>query len=234
MKPASGSVPDPRESTLASALVDDLVPVTPLRLAREIGICVVAQVSAVLAAAWMLGVRPAAVERLGDPVFLVLLAVLAAGAVASVVTMASLAVPGRVVEALPRLVVVVLPVVLAFAVAVLSPWGGTWKGALAVLVEGFGCTRHTLVVAAPAWLAGLWMLRRLGSLDAFGTGLFASCAALLWSALAVQMACPSCDSWHLAMSHYLPIVVAAWGAAVLSVPVLRESGARAPRQASRP
>jgi hypothetical protein len=38
--------------------------------------------------------------------------------------------------------------------------------------------------------------------------------------LFVQMACPSCESWHLAVSHYSPIVVAAWIGAILSVPVL--------------
>jgi hypothetical protein len=75
----------------------------------------------------------------------------------------------------------------------------------------------------PAWLAGLLYVRRLGPLDPLRTGLFCGSTALLSAALVVQMACPSCDSWHLAIAHYAPIVVAAWLAAVLSPLILGQS-----------
>jgi hypothetical protein len=59
-------------------------------------------------------------------------------------------------------------------------------------------------------------LRRLGPLDPLRVGLFCGSSALFLAAVVVQMACPNCDSWHLALSHYVPLLVAAWVAAILS------------------
>jgi hypothetical protein len=205
---------------LITDLVRDLEAVRPVRLVRMAAAAIAIEFATVLATAWLLGARPTGTERLSDPMFLALLALLASGAIASVVTMAKLSVPGRVVASGVRLALAVLPVVLALGVVAISPWGGTFSGFASVFLAGVGCTRNTLLIAAPAWIVGLLYLRGFGSLDAFGTGLFASSAALLASALVVQMACPSCDSWHLAVSHYSPIFVAAWVAALLSVPVL--------------
>ena len=128
-----------------------------------------------------------------------------------------------------RALLVALPFVVAMLLAILSPWGGTWKGFAAVFLEGFGCTRNTLVVAAPAWLASLLWLRRLAPLEPLRVGLFSASSSLLVAALAVQMACPSCDSWHMALSHYAPVLVAAWVAALLSPLVLRPSVSALPR-----
>lgn len=205
---------------LIADLVRDLEAVRPVRLARMAATAVAIEVSTVLATAALLGARPTGAERLADPMFLVLLALLGSGALASMVTMAKLSVPGRVVASGVRLALVVLPLVLALGVVAISPWGGSFSGFASVFLAGAGCTRNTVLIAVPAWIAGLLYLRGFGSLDAFGTGLFASSAALFAAALAVQMACPSCDSWHLAVSHYSPILVAAWVAALLSVPVL--------------
>jgi hypothetical protein len=210
----------PASADLIAGLVQDLEAVRPVRLVRMAAATVAIEVVTVLATAWFVGARPAATERLADPMFLVLVALLAGGALASMVTMAKLAVPGRVVASGVRLALVLLPLVLAIGVVAISPWGGSFSGFTSVLLAGAGCTRNTIVVAVPAWIAGLLYLRGFGSLDRFGTGLFASSAALLASALVVQMACPSCDSWHLAVSHYFPILVAAWAGALLSVPVL--------------
>jgi hypothetical protein len=208
---------------LISGLVHDLEAVRPVRLVRMASVVMAIEVAAVFLTAWFVGARPAATERLADPMFLVLVALLAGGALASMVTMAKLSVPGRVVASGVRLVLVALPLVLALGVVAISPWGGSFSGFASVFLAGAGCTRNTIVVAVPAWVAGLLYLRGFGCLDRFGTGLFASSAALLASALVVQMACPNCESWHLAVSHYSPILVAAWVGALLSVPVLSRS-----------
>jgi len=206
---------------LVASLVGDLAPVQPVRLGRTISIALLLEAATVALTAWVLGRQVTGIERLADPMFVGLLLVLASGAIASAAAMAKLSIPGRVVAVGTRVGVLAVPVVIAAVVVVLSPWGGTWKGLAAVCVEGFGCTRNTVMIAAPAWLAGTLYLRRLAPLDPFGVGLFSACAALLLSALAVQMACASCDSWHLAVSHYAPILLAALAAALLSVPILR-------------
>ena len=205
---------------LISGLVQNLEAVRPVRLVRMAATVITIEVATVLLAAWFVGARPAATERLADPMVLALVALLGCGALASMITMAKLSVPGRVVASGLRLALVALPLVVALGVVAMSPWGGSFSGFTSVLLAGAGCTRNTIVVAVPAWIAGLLYLRGFGSLDRFGTGLFASSAALLASALVVQMACPNCDSWHLAVSHYSPILVAAWVGALLSVPVL--------------
>jgi hypothetical protein len=206
---------------LVSALVGDLSPVQPVRLARTISTALVLEAVTVLLTAWLLGAQITGAGRLADPMFVGLLLILGSGAVASAVTMAKLSIPGRVVTPGARVGVLAVPVIVAALVVAISPWGGTWKGLAVVCVEGFGCTRNTVMIAAPAWLIGTLYLRRLAPLDPFGVGLFSACAALLLSALAVQMACPSCDSWHLAVSHYAPILLAALAGALLSVPILR-------------
>jgi len=212
---------------LLSSLVEDLVPVRPVRRRREIVLALLLEIAVVAATAWLLGARMVGLERLADPAFAGLLVVLAAGAGASAAAMTTLSIPGRSVSAGWRLPVLLLPLVVAALLVAFSPWGGTWKGFVAVVVEGFGCTRNTLLVATPAWIAGLLFLRRLSPLDCLGVGLFSASSALLTAALIVQMACPHCDSWHLAISHYVPILVAVWLAAMLS-PLLLATGPRRP------
>ncbi|HXC53372.1 MAG TPA: NrsF family protein [Candidatus Limnocylindrales bacterium] len=214
---------DPRTSTsgdLVGRLVADLAPVRPVRSGRMVAIAVALEIAVVLVVAWLFGFHMARPERIFDPAFAGLLGALAAGAVASARTMTMLSVPGRPVSRALRAFVLALPPVLAVAMIVFSPWGGSFHGFAAVVVEGFGCTKNTLLVATPAWLAGLLFLRRLAPLDPLRVGLFSACAALLAAAVVVQMACPSCDSWHLAISHYVPLLVAAWVAAMLSPVVL--------------
>jgi hypothetical protein len=210
-----------KDADLVANLTRELEPVRPVRLARMAATAVAIEIATVLVTAMVFGARPTATQRLGDPMFLALLALLGSGAAASAVTMAKLSVPGRAVASVVRLALLGLPILLAAGIVAISPWGGSFSDFVSVFAAGAGCTINTIVIATPAWIAGLLFLRGYGWLDAFGTGLFASSAALFASALVVQMACPNCDSWHLAVSHYSPILVAAWIAALLSVPVLR-------------
>ena len=204
-----------------AGLVADLEPVKPVRLVTAIVWAIALETLVALLAGWAMGLPAKGFTRLADPVFLGFILVLAAGAGASAAATAALAIPGRVVGGVWRAAVIFLPLLLAVVVVVFSPWGGTWKGFLAVLVEGARCIEHTLEVAIPAWIAGLLLLRRLGPLDSLRVGLFAATSALLTSAIVVQLACPSCDSWHLALTHYLPVLLAAWAAGLLSSFVLR-------------
>jgi hypothetical protein len=217
---------DTTRSDLVGMLVGELTPVRPVRSGPMVGLAVVLEFAVVLLVAWLSGFSVARPERVLDPAFAGLLALLAAGAVASARTMTMLSVPGRAVSPALRTFVIALPPALAVLVAVFSPWGSSFHGVTAVIVEGFGCTKNTLIVATPAWLAGLLFLRRLAPLDPLRVGLFSACAALLSAAIVVQMACPSCDSWHLAISHYVPLLIAAWIAAMLSPIVLSVPASR--------
>lgn len=208
-------------SDLIGTLVADLAPVRPVRLARTIAVAMLLEIAVVSVVSRLLGVHMVGMERLADPAFAGLVLTLTGGAAASAAAMATLSIPGRTVGAGWRAFVLALPLVIAALVVSFSPWGGTWKGFLAVFTEGFGCTRDTLYVATPAWIAGLLYLRRLGPLDPVRVGLFSSFAALLSAALMVQMGCPNCDSWHMAISHYVPILLAAWAGAMVSPVVLR-------------
>jgi hypothetical protein len=205
---------------LVASLVGDLAPVRPVRAGRMVAAAFLVEVAAVLVTAWMLGAHAAGMERVSDPAFAALLGALAAGAAASAAAMTRLAIPGSAVSPVWRAAVLALPLVVAALLAAFSPWGGTWKGFFAVVFEGFGCTKTTLLVAAPAWIAGLLFLRRLAPLDPLRVGLFSASSALLTAALVVQMACANCDSWHMAISHYVPILLAAWIGAMLSPLVL--------------
>ncbi len=201
-------------------LVSDLAPVRPVRLAVAVAWAFALEVLVVLAAGWATGLPTKGFARLADPIYAAFVVALAIGAGASAVATAMLAIPGRVVGAAWRTAVVFLPLILAATVIVLSPWGGTWKGFGTVLVEGLPCIAHTMEIALPGWIAGLLLLRRLGPLDPMRVGLFAGTSSLLTSAVVIQLACPSCDSWHLALTHYVPVLLAAWVAGLLSAFVL--------------
>ncbi len=204
-----------------AGLVADLEPVKPVRLVTAVALALALEILLAVVAGLAMGLPTKGFARLADPVFLGFVLLLAAGAGAGAVATAALAIPGRVVGGAWRAAVIFLPLLLAVVVVAFSPWGGTWKGFWMVLVEGIRCTEHTLEVALPGWIAGLLLLRRLGPLDPVRVGLFAAASALLTSAIVVQLACPSCDSWHLALTHYLPVLFAAWAAGLLSSFVLR-------------
>jgi len=215
MKPSQTTSPD-----FIGGLVSGLEPVRPARAGRMIALALLVEVCVVAAAAWMRGLHMVDHGRIADPAFAGLVAILAAGAAASAATMATLSFPGRTMPPAVRTFVLALPPAIAVLLVAFSPWGGSFHGFVAVVVEGFGCTRNTIIVATPAWIAGLLLLRRLAPLDPLRVGLFTASSALLTAALAVQMACPNCDSWHMALSHYVPLLVAAWVAAMLSPLVL--------------
>jgi hypothetical protein len=218
-----GMTPPP---DLVGQLVADLRPVRPVRVGRMVACAVLLEIVVVRTVAWLFGFHMVATERVFDPAFAGLLVALASGAVASAVAMTMLAVPGRTVSSAARAFVLAVPPALALVVVVFSPWGGSFDGVVAVLLAGFGCTKNTLIVATPAWIASLLLLRRLAPLDPLRVGLFSACSALLAGALFVQMACPNCDSWHLAISHYVPLLLAAWIGAMLSPLVLSRRASR--------
>ena len=211
---------------VVDSLVSNLAPVRPVRIVPAIVAAAAIEIGVVAVMILLLGIRIADPARLLDPAFAALLAVLAGSAAASIVAMTAVSIPGRAPSRASRLAIVAVPPLLASVVLAMSPWGATTGAFTAVLVEGFGCTKNTLVVAAPAWLAALLYLRRLAPLDPVRTGLFAAFSALLVSALVVQMACPQCESWHLAMSHYLPLLLAAWAGALFAPIVVKAASPR--------
>lgn len=210
----------PAADALTDRLVAGLTPVAPIRRRLLVASIVAVQVAVAAAAVVVTGLDAGRAARLLDPAFVALALALAAGAVVSANAVADASIPGRGPAPWVGRTLVALPLLLAASIVAISPWGGTWKGALAVLVEGFGCTRTTLLVAAPVWLAALMLLGRTVPLDPLRVGLFAGFSSLLTGAFVVQLECPVCDSYHLALCHYAPLLLAAWAVAVATSLVL--------------
>ena len=103
-----------------------------------------------------------------------------------------------------------------WAIAIGNPYGfylGNSEPSVSVGVVS--ATQRNLVGGGPGFRRRVDVTRRRAGLGC------SPCAALV-----VQMACPSCDSWHLAISHYVPLLIAAWIAAMLSPMVLSVSASR--------
>jgi len=198
---------------LVDSLVTDLRPVRAVRWPMAVAAAVGVEAIVVVVALLVLGVDSPRLARLADPVFAGLVAALALGAAVSAAAATTLAIPGRDVDARVRLAALTLPLLLAGIVVAFSPWGSSWTGLWAVMTEGAHCLRGTVAVAVPAWAAGLLLLRRLGPLDPLRVGLFSGLSALLTAAIVVQLACANCEAWHLALTHYAPLLLLAWAAA---------------------
>src|SRR5207253_8578683 len=108
--------PASSRSDVVGTLVAGLTPVRPVRSGPMVGLAVALELAVVLLVAWLCGFAVARPERVLDPAFAGLLALLAAGAVASARTMTLLSVPGRAVSPALRTFVVALPPALAVLV----------------------------------------------------------------------------------------------------------------------
>lgn len=208
-------------------LVADLTPVRPVRLRRVVAAALAIQFGFVFVLAALIGVPPAALARLAEPPFAVMLATLALAAGLSATLAARLSVPGRFVSPALSAATLGVPVVLSVAVVLAAPWGAEWRGLLGHLSEGLHCTVEIVAVALLAWALSLSWLRRLAPLGSAMVGAFAAGTAMLQGALLIQMMCVEMDAYHLALSHLLPITAVALATAAVSGRLL--SAASRPR-----
>lgn len=193
---------------LIDSLVADLVPVRPVRLARMYVLTLCAQLLFVATAALFVGASSPALAKTSAVFFGALVALLAAGAFAAAVAAMRLSIPGRHVSDAYTLAVLCVPLLLSAAVVVAALWGAEWTGFAAHVGGGMPCTTETVKLAVPAWIVSLLLLRTLAPLSPLRVGILATVSASLLGAVVVQLSCANGDAYHLAISHYLPVVVA--------------------------
>ena len=217
----SDPAPDGASARLAETLVADLRPVTPVRTAVVVAVLLALHLGAVLAGGLWLGVGMEGLARLADPPFALTCAVLMAVALSATVLAAHASIPGRSETLAPGWGLVASVALLVAAVVVLEPWGATWLGFSAHMRAGWGCTREIASIAAPLWALTVLVLARLAPLRAKWVGLLAGMAALSQGAVALQFACPVGDAYHLALTHYLPVLLLSASSVGFSAPLLR-------------
>ena len=195
--------------TLVTRLTADLRPVQRLwspwiRLALWVSLALLT-----VAFAAAVGLRDDLARQLGQPHYVLALAILLAGAGLAATVALLTAVPGRIGRLQTRRVCFGL-LVLAVAVALLGEArdGETADVALATVLR---CTLCVGAFGLLAWLSLFWAVRRAAPLDGWVAGLAIGAAAFFVGAASVRVACPVDGVLHLALSHGLP--VALWTAA---------------------
>lgn len=218
---SQASIPDSEE--LIDSLVINLRPVRPLRTLRVYAACCGVQIVVAFVAAKIFGVGTESLSRLGQPAYLAIVAALAVSSAAATFVAVRSAIPGRGVRHASAVFLLLVPLLLATAVWLTSPWGGTWLGWVQLLADGKTCVGRITVVAALPWLASLLILRRLAPVREYATGMFIGLSAFLIGALAVQMACGVTDTYHLIFAHYLPTATGVLAVGLISGAFLRRS-----------
>jgi hypothetical protein len=197
----------PRDSSLVDRLVADLEPVRAVRLGAVYGWALVLEFVVIAVVAAVTGMGRAHLAQMADPATLAVVVVLGLGSCLAALTAARLSLPGRVVSDPLRGLLLATPLLLAAAIVLVAPWGGGWRGFLGELAAGMPCMAHLVLLALPLWTVLLLFLRRLAPLDPGPIGVFTGLSAMLQGAILLQLTCPAHDAWHLALTHYVPILV---------------------------
>lgn len=211
--------------SLIDELVADLRPVRPVRLAGAYTMALALQFVFVAVAAWFMGVSfDALLPMFTGPMGAVLL-LLVASSVSCGLVAVRMSIPGRYVSPWALVACALAPLALAALVFAVTPMPD-WGHFVTHFVEGLTCLKHTLIVATPAWILSILFLRRLAPVGPTAVGLFAGLTALLQGALLVQVLCPMAEPFHLALTHYTPLLVVAGMASALSGTLLRVAAKR--------
>ncbi len=218
-----------KNASLIDELVADLSPVRPVRLASAYAAALALQFGFVaLAAAWM-GIAPSALVPMVQGPMGLLLGVLVISAAACGLLAVRMSIPGRYVSPLATAGLASVPLLLAALVFLVSPSMPDWARYRANFFAGLACLVETTKLALPAWILSILLLRRLAPLGPTAVGLFAGLTALLQGAILVQVVCPQTEPFHLALSHYAPLIVVSVLASGVSGWLLRLAGS--PRRA---
>lgn len=209
-----------RSKDMIPGLVRSLTPVVPIKLAHLFIVCLCVEVLFGAIGLAVAGVRGDLAERSAEPVFLIVISLLAIGAAICATSAIRLAVPGR--DDVPKgrlLALVSIPFAVSAFVLVAAPWGRDWMGWHDLLAGCRSCVGVTAASGAVPWMATMILLSRLAPLRERRVGLFAGLSVFLLGALVTQLHCPSGNSYHLMLGHYLPVAVLAavttYGAALL-------------------
>lgn len=194
---------------LFESMVRDLRPVRPVRIGSVLALLVVVEAVVLVAGMSWAGVRTDIQEQLRDPRFVAFAAVLATVAVGSAWAALRLSMPGRDLSRSALAALLLLPSLAAAAAVVLLPWGGRWIGIGPTMCACWHCIAFTAAAALVPWLFVVVAISRLAPLRPVRAGIFAGLSAFALGALATELHCAARDGYHLALGHYLPVLVMA-------------------------
>lgn len=205
---------------LIDRIATDLAPVQVARPGRTFAICLAVEAVVVVAFLALVGGRADLAERMTEPFFAAVVGLLAVVAAWSASLAIRLAVPGRVVSARAGWLLPAVPLALAAGVLMLDPLAGAWPGLAALTTGCLQCAGLTAAAAVP-WLVLLAVVSRLAPLNELRVGMFAGLSAFLVGAIVTELHCASDSSHHLALGHYLPVVLFSAAACVLAAAIIR-------------
>jgi hypothetical protein len=213
--------PSQAMTALIDELVKDLRPVRVVSLAAASFAALGLQFFFVAGAAMLMGINGPTVARLFQGPMAVIFLMLVACSLLCGLVAVRLAIPGRHVSRVVTSALVAAPILIAIGCLGWAPSGADWGHFASHLGSGFACFAETLALALPAWFMSLLLLRRLAPLAPIFVGFFGGLTALFQGALIIQLVCPSGEAYHLALGHYMPLVVMASLAALASGFLLR-------------
>ena len=221
----SAPTSDPRgrraaTEALIAELAGDLRPVRRAWSPRlRFAVWIAAQAAIVLAAAWILGLRPDVGEKIRQPEYAAVLALLFVTGAASALLALLAAVPGRE----PRRIGALLAPGVAMALLAAAFWDqpAVAEPAAAFVSHGWPCAARAIAAALVPLVALLAAVARGATFAPGLAGVLAGAAGFLVSAAVLRLACPLDERWHLLVWHLFPVVAGlaasiALGAAWLS------------------
>jgi len=206
---------------LIDSIVRDLRPVRPVRIGAVLGLLLAVEAVVLAAGIGWSGIRPDIGARLRDPRFVGFVAILATAAIGSAWAALRLSVPGRELSGRALAGLLLLPSLAAAAAVVLLPWGGSWADLRPAMWACWHCISFTAATAFVPWLFVVVTVSRLAPLRPARVGILAGLSAFALGALATELHCAARDGYHLALGHYLPVLVMALVTGAFVARVLR-------------
>jgi hypothetical protein len=206
---------------LIDAMVRDLRPVRPVRIAPVLALLLAVEGVVLATGTGCAGIRVDIWERLHDPRYIAFVGVLATAAIGSAWAALRLSVPGREPPGRSLLGLLLLPSLAATVAIAWLPWGGSWTGIGPTMGACWHCISFTAATAFVPWLFVVAVVSRLAPLRPARVGILAGMSAFALGALGTELHCSARDGYHLALGHYLPVLVMALVTGVFVARVLR-------------
>lgn len=206
---------------LIEEMVEDLRPVRPVRIGAVLALLVAVEAVVLAVGISWTGIRPDIHDRLHDGEFIGFVTILATAAIGSAWGALRLSVPGRELSGRALAGLLLLPSLAAAAAVVLLPWGGQWNDIRPIMWACWHCISFTAATAFIPWLFVVLAVSRLAPLRPARVGILAGLSAFALGALATELHCAAREGYHLALGHYLPVLVMALVTGVFVARVLR-------------
>jgi hypothetical protein len=210
-----------RGKDLIDSMVRDLRPVRPVRIGAVLALLLAVEAIVLATGTGCAGIRADIWERLRDPRYLAFVGVLTTAAIGSAWAALRLSVPGREPPGRALVGLLLLPSLAAIAAVAWLPWGGSWVGIGPTMGACWHCISFTAATAFVPWLFVVVAVSRLAPLRPARVGILAGLSAFALGALGTELHCSARDGYHLAIGHYLPVLVMALVTGIFVARMLR-------------